>query len=411
MKAGEHRDGRLDRMTSEREHDVTALDPAAGEAGRERDRGALEIVEAECTSPAWKAIFSGSRGGARREVLPEIARAPVALARSSARPRVGTSTSTCLSLFDCPSSRDRGRQQRLDRGDVRDRRLDALGHRNEVEAPAASLDVRRERRGDVLRAAARGVAGEALEGQRSSSPPSHAARAGAAEPGPELQGVRRPARRPIRSTASAKRRGETQTPIQPSPRRRARSSAASERPPTRIGIGGSGAGRMAASRTLKWRPDEVDRARRSGRRARASSASVVRRPRVRGSTPHSSSSRGSSPPTPTPNVKRPGGERRRSSRAGARDRCRVADAQQVDAGLDRERGVGGEQRHRLDEAVGTVAAGEADVVADGQVVDPRRGRSARELAEPAAIGEQVGFPEDEADADAFHGHIHEVRSI
>ena len=94
-----------------------------------------------------------------------------------------------------------------------------------------------------------------------------------------------------------------------------------------------------------------------------------------------------------------------------RDRCGVADAQQVDAGLDRERGVGGEQRHRLDEAVGTVAAAEADVVTDGQVIDPRRGRRARELSEPAAIDEQVGFPEDEADADPFRGHIHEVRSI
>ena len=66
--------------------------------------------------------------------------------------------------------------------------------------------------------------------------------------------------------------------------------------------------------------------------------------------------------------------------------------------------MGGEQRHRLDEAVGTVAAAEADVVADGQVVDPRVGGRARELSEPAAVCEQVGFPEDEADADVFGGH-------
>ena len=47
---------------------------------------------------------------------------------------------------------------------------------------------------------------------------------------------------PTCSTTSLNRRGETQMPSQPSPNRPARRTAASDRPPTVIGIGGEGAG-------------------------------------------------------------------------------------------------------------------------------------------------------------------------
>ena len=84
----------------------------------------------------------------------------------------------------------------------------------------------------------------------------------------------------------------------------------------------------------------------------------------------------------------------------ARDDSRVAQGEQVDAGLHRQRGMGAEQRRRLDEPVGAVAAGERDVVADGHVVEARAGDD-RRAARPRrpAVRAQVAVAEHQPHLD------------
>ena len=50
----------------------------------------------------------------------------------------------------------------------------------------------------------------------------------------------------------------------------------------------------------------------------------------------------------------------------------MAQPDEVDAGLHRHARVGGQQRGGLNQAVGAVAVREADMVADGQVIDSSR---------------------------------------
>ena len=169
-----------------------------------------------------------------------------------------------------------------------------------------------------------------------------------------------------RSTASPKRRGETHSASQPSPswpariERRVRPASDKDRDRYR----GRGTDRAAE---VEEPPAELDLLSLMNRRTHRS-ASVVRAPRSRGSIPHSSSSLGSSPPTPTPNVNLPGSEQRDRGELASHDR-RVTQRHQVHTGLHRQTRVCGQERGRLDQAVGAVAVGEADVVADGQVVD------------------------------------------
>ena len=117
----------------------------------------------------------------------------------------------------------------------------------------------------------------------------------------------------IISITSAYRRGETQMPSHPSPRNAARRTAASDRPPTRIGIGGRRSGHdRRAGRACKNSPSKLITSPVSSWRS-TSSDSSIRRPRVRGSTPEFATSSGSSPPIPTPNVSRPGARSARSA--------------------------------------------------------------------------------------------------
>src|SRR5262249_40251103 len=75
------------------------------------------------------------------------------------------------------------------------------------------------------------------------------------------------------------RPGEPHTPSQPPPSRPARRSAALERPPTTIGTGGSGAGRIHARSNEKNSPAWLTGSPRKSARS-ATSDSSVRRPRV-----------------------------------------------------------------------------------------------------------------------------------
>ena len=205
----------------------------------------------------------------------------------------------------------------------------------------------------------------------------------------------------IRSIASAKRRGDTHSASQPSPSWPVRTSAASDRPPTRIGIGGAGAGRIAPRR-LKNRPRKSTSWPSMNRR-RQRSASVVRAPRSRGSIPHSSSSPGSSPPTPMPNVNLPGASSAivascRATTAGWRRASRY-----TPVCTDKHR-VGGQERGRLDQAIGAVAIGEADVVADGQVIDAGCYGVLGELVQAAGPRAEVVLAQDDPDPDGVDSH-------
>jgi hypothetical protein len=83
----------------------------------------------------------------------------------------------------------------------------------------------------------------------------------------------------------------------------------------------------------------------------------------------------------------------------ARDDGRMAEGEQVDAGLRRQRRMGTEQRRRLDEPVGAVAGGERDVVADGHVVEARAGDDGRQLGQAAAVRAQVDVTEHQPHRD------------
>jgi hypothetical protein len=83
----------------------------------------------------------------------------------------------------------------------------------------------------------------------------------------------------------------------------------------------------------------------------------------------------------------------------ARDDGRMAQGEQVDAGLRRQRGMGTEQRSRLDVPVGAVAGGERDVVADGHVVEARAGDDRPQLRRVAAVRTQVAVTEHQPHRD------------
>ena len=178
----------------------------------------------------------------------------------------------------------------------------------------------------------------------------------------------------MRPIASVNRRGEAHSASQPSPSCPVRASAASERPPTRTGIGVAGAGRIAPlssknrPRKSTCSPDINWRTHRS--------ASVVRAPRWRGSIPHSSSSDGIVPAHADPEGEPARGEQ--SDRGElTRDDRGMAQGDEIDARLHGHVRIGREERRGLDQAVRPVTVGEADVVADGQVVDSRPPPSAR----------------------------------
>ena len=77
----------------------------------------------------------------------------------------------------------------------------------------------------------------------------------------------------------------------------------------------------------------------------------------------------------------------------------MAQRKQVHPGLHRDARMGRQQRGRLDQAVGAVAVGEADVVADGEVIHTRRHRALGELVQPARPGAQILLAQDDPDLD------------
>ena len=99
----------------------------------------------------------------------------------------------------------------------------------------------------------------------------------------------------------------------------------------------------------------------------------------------------------------PSGRDQRDRRELTGDGRRVAESQQVDPGLNGQGRMGGQQRTRLDQPVNPVTAGEADVVADGEVVDAGVGCGGSQLAEPAAPVAQILLSQNDADSDAIVG--------
>ena len=78
----------------------------------------------------------------------------------------------------------------------------------------------------------------------------------------------------------------------------------------------------------------------------------------------------------------------------------MPEREQVHAGLHRQRGVRREQRGRLDQTVGTVAALEAHVVADRHVVEPGRRDLGRQRAQPPPLALDVLLAKHDPDGDA-----------
>ena len=134
------------------------------------------------------------------------------------------------------------------------------------------------------------------------------------------------------------------------------------------------------------------------------SASVVRAPRWRGSIPHSSSSERIVPAHADAEGEPARGEQ--SDRGElTRDDRGMAQGEEIDARLHGHARIGREERRGLDQAVRPMTVGEADVVADGQVVDPGRHRARGELVQPAGPGAEVLLTKDDPDADAHvRGH-------
>ena len=160
-------------------------------------------------------------------------------------------------------------------------------------------------------------------------------------------------------------------PSQPSPSLAARLTAASERPPTMSGIGGDGGGAISGVLSEKNSPLKLTGLP-SPKLRRTCRHSSIRRPRVLGSTPQIWTSWGSSPPIPTPRVSRPGASCRDGGELTG-DRNRVAQRQQVEPDVHRQRSLSGEQGGGGDQPVRSRSDEEADVIADAEVVDARLG--------------------------------------
>jgi hypothetical protein len=84
----------------------------------------------------------------------------------------------------------------------------------------------------------------------------------------------------------------------------------------------------------------------------------------------------------------------------------VAQRQEVDPGLYAELGVGHEERCRLHEPVDAHAVGEADVVADRDVVEPGVRHPRGDGREPGRpVGFDVLLAQDDPDARLSHGRL------
>jgi hypothetical protein len=98
----------------------------------------------------------------------------------------------------------------------------------------------------------------------------------------------------------------------------------------------------------------------------------------------------------------PAGRDRRNGGELTRNRDRVAQAKQVDAGLDPQRRMGHEQRRRLHEAIHTHTAGEADVVAHRDVIKPGTRNPSCQPAQPRTMRLDVLLTQDDSDPHLIH---------
>ena len=169
----------------------------------------------------------------------------------------------------------------------------------EIHVAHTGVDVRADVVGDLVGRAVRRVALESFEGQLVEG--LHGRRRARSELGPTphqrcspwfQSTVSRPAsvaNCSTLATASRYRSGDRNRPSQPSPNCAVRRKAASDRPPITMGTGFVGVGRIVACSSWKMRPEKSTVS--PARRARTIvSDSSRRRPRVVGSTPHTSSS-------------------------------------------------------------------------------------------------------------------------
>ena len=227
------------------------------------------------------------------------------------------------------------------------RRRPPTGIRLNVRAPRGGVG--RQRLGHVVGRcrAARRRRSRRTAGGRGPPSPRRVAAAASARESPNPTHTARPCSpvalgaRPSSAAAAstrardvAHRSGPTKTPSQPSPRRAARRRAASLRPPTTIGTGRGGAGETRAPCTDRTSPSRstVSPARRPRTTVRHSS---IRRPRVRGSTPHTSSS-WRVVAAQADAEHEPARRQLRERRDLARHRDRVAQRQEVHRGVHRE---------------------------------------------------------------------------
>jgi len=82
----------------------------------------------------------------------------------------------------------------------------------------------------------------------------------------------------------------------------------------------------------------------------------------------------------------------------------MPEGKQVHPGLYRDARMSRQQRGRLDQPISTVAVGEADVVADREVIHAGRDGTPGELVQPARPGAQVLLAQNDPDLDRVrHG--------
>jgi hypothetical protein len=87
----------------------------------------------------------------------------------------------------------------------------------------------------------------------------------------------------------------------------------------------------------------------------------------------------------------------------ARDRHRVAQRQEVDAGVDRQAVVEGAEHRRLEQTVDAGTDEEADVVAAADVIEPRLGDRVEVLAGRAGVRSLQGEWREDPDGGRGHG--------
>jgi hypothetical protein len=79
----------------------------------------------------------------------------------------------------------------------------------------------------------------------------------------------------------------------------------------------------------------------------------------------------------------------------------MPEGEQVHASLHTQRGVAGQQRRRLNETVDAMPIGEADVVAEGDVVETCKEDGVGKRGKATLPHGEVSFPKDDPNGQAF----------